>query len=92
MQEIIWNPQLVPFHGIRPRKAGGRLVYKVEGRGEFPTDMLRYDAAWPRNEGAQILGRDRRTVELTALGCTPKRWESFGWNVVVEGGIKEVQP
>ena len=65
---------------------------EVEGFGEFPFDMLRYDNAHPTEErdSGQLSrfasGLDgRRKVRVTALATTkrwpftPARWESFGW-------------
>jgi hypothetical protein len=68
--------------------------YTVEGRGEFPVDMLRKEFARPFSE------EDRIKIEATiADGLKPReirrvtlvtreretldgRWESFGWRVV----------
>ena len=63
----------------------------VEGRGLFPTDMLRYDQCAPvgPDDVAAIHPEvtERRQVKLNAFTkyITPARWESFGWNVVYEG-------
>lgn len=62
-------------------------TFIVEGRGEFPFDMLRHSSAWPADTtSALALGRrDRRRVALTARTLryvVPERWESFGWRVV----------
>jgi len=63
--------------------------YKVQGKGQFPVDMLRYDSAWVedgsdfyRGEGSNEL----RTVTLSAIhhgSWQPcyDRWRSFGWFV-----------
>ena len=70
----------------------------VEGRGEFPFDMLRYDSAFPyREEDSSKLKpvpfvpgpRGLRRVVLcrrgvNALGSTGARWSSFGWQVLME--------
>jgi hypothetical protein len=68
------------------------FTFTVEGAGEFPMDMLRYDRCFPRNEkdanAAQDRERGRRQVELTRPHCeaywtpTEGRWQSFGWKVV----------
>jgi len=68
--------------------------FTVEGAGEFPLDMLRYDGCYPRTEEdanrAQDRERGRRQVECTKPMCPsywrPKaaRWESFGWKVIAE--------
>lgn len=76
----------------------GKLYFhyvKVTGTGDFPVDMLRYDACYPRTteDALKILGGytfafgERRTVELVRVsdsrsnGFTPGRWASFGWRV-----------
>jgi hypothetical protein len=65
--------------------------YKVTGRGPFPIDMLRYDRVYPASEGDSYtmggeIGADQgsRTVEVEGRGCTPARWLSFLWAVVVD--------
>lgn len=77
--------------------------FRVQGRGPFPLDMLRYDACFPRSEtDANVAQRDgemtrgeSRIVELTALDRasywtpTEGRWKSFGW-VLVELHREEV--
>ena len=71
----------------RPRE---RYRYKVSGTGHFPTDMLRYDCAYPASsEAVSAMGSDnprthvqRRTVELCSHHLpTIDRWRSFGWIV-----------
>lgn len=57
----------------------------VEGAGEFPVDMLRYDAAFPHKEEDSylIMERGKRKVSLlTQITPTQARWESFGWKVI----------
>ena len=69
-------------------------MYIVEGAFEFPTDMLRYDRAWP----ADSLSAERillgphddatalRQVRLHSIQLpTTARWESFGWRVNIVG-------
>lgn len=67
--------------------------FKVQGQGDFPTDMLRYDRCWPRVEGhpgGEILtprheSRARLTREVVLTGLhepTYGRWQSFGWEVI----------
>ena len=64
--------------------------FAVEGAGQFPIDMLRYDSCHPRTsaDAAAIEERGRRKVHLTGyhhtkhLPCTPERWRSFNWKVV----------
>ena len=81
-----------------PKKADIRFT--VEGRGEFPLDMLRYDRCFPRTgEDAEMMLtppdhlRSPRQVTLVALARenrywqpTEGRWLSFRWAVV------DVQP
>jgi hypothetical protein len=71
-------------------------TYVVEGRGEFPTDMLRRDNSAFHNatEGLYALqASKRRTVKLETP-VLPKfwtplvgRWESFGWKVIEHNGV-----
>lgn len=69
-----------------------RTDYRVEGSGEFPFDMLRYDCSFPATEPESgklhSHRRDHRHVLLSKyhsdkipLICEP-RWQSFGWRVV----------
>lgn len=72
-------------------------VFVVEGSGHFPTDMLRRDKCYPRNEDdSNALDRDdwagrRVCLERVVIGertegaywqPTIGRWESYGWRVV----------
>lgn len=62
-------------------------VFVVEGGGDFPMDMLRYDRCCPYQEAdsATIGGEGRRQVAVMVPGggsLTEARWESFGWKVV----------
>lgn len=78
-------------------KQGNNLHYSVRGRGEFPTDMLRYDVA---NAASPL---DRELIDLHSDPYTDsseevvvnlvmphadrrlpdaKRWASCGWEVV----------
>lgn len=66
-------------------------TYRVQGRGDFPLDMLRYDECWG-------VGRaDRAAIKritdvaklpprvVTLIGPrtpTTARWASFGWTVI----------
>jgi hypothetical protein len=59
--------------------------YKVNGFGEFPIDMLRYDEVYPaseRDSDTIMNSRSQRTVEVAGRSCTPARWESFLWRVI----------
>lgn len=64
-------------------------TFTVEGRGEFPEDMLRYDECAPLNyaDTRAMKQRGLRMVTLTGRKHTPTfaRWESFGWKVVAVG-------
>ena len=63
--------------------------YEVEGVGSFPLDMLRYDAAWPRNSESvsQMNMSSGNTVDRCVVGLqsynilTLARCLSFGWNI-----------
>lgn len=66
-------------------------TFTVEGAGQFPFDMLRYDSAFPASErdSYEISHDDkRRRVTLQAWVTrdsrvpTSGRWESFLWKVV----------
>ncbi len=68
--------------------------FTVEGSGEFPLDMLRYDKCWPMrcidvDKIEQPLGgwstRRVRLVTHVRTGQswpTIDRWRSFGWRVI----------
>jgi hypothetical protein len=73
------------------------VLFTVEGRGEFPLDMLRYDAAWPASERDALTAQDReargvRQVTLRTImhkgsrrpTINVARWHSFGWALVAE--------
>ena len=76
--------------------AGQKLtVFTVTGSGDFPFDMLRYDACWPVDtESAQGLTygpsledlQRHRTVTLCSYGPgvpTVRRWASYDWRAEV---------
>lgn len=64
--------------------------FTVEGGGEFPFDMLRYDQCWPTGsmDAAAITHEGKRRVALNGVAGLPgnypthARWLSFGWRVV----------
>ena len=64
--------------------------YEVQGVGPFPLDMLRYDSAWPANQGsvdgmvtARGHAEGRRIITLASYHRpTVDRWSSFGWTVL----------
>ena len=70
--------------------------FTVEGRGEFPCNLLRTDQCWPAGaEDAARLGahfvtadpegvRTRSVTLETAAKYSPnrQRWSSLGWRVV----------
>ncbi len=66
-----------------PRKTN--CSYTVTGRGNFPIDMLRYDAAWPMtgDDAANITATfqpraGRWTIKLASARLpTEGRWSSF---------------
>jgi hypothetical protein len=64
------------------------ITFDVEGKGDFPTDMLRYDHCWPATQtDAGLMGittfASTRQVRMRGLtGPTPARWASFGWKCV----------
>lgn len=58
--------------------------YTVEGGGQFPFDMLRYDNAWPlsQNDVGIMCHAGRRKVTLNGIRPpTVERWKSFLWEV-----------
>lgn len=85
------------------RERGEWFTFTVEGAGEFPFDMLRYDSCWPKR-GSHDSGKlsqhysdeRRRVVLVTCDGAapTPARWESFGWRYVGDGELRidDAQP
>lgn len=68
--------------------------FTVEGSGEFPFDMLRYDSCWPYegqdagNMANHERHRRRIALQTDGLGPTAKRWESFNWSVVESNGVE----
>lgn len=66
------------------RKERKYYVVTVEGYGQFPIDMLRYDAAFPHTEedSYRIMEQGKRVVNLlTQVAPTIPRWRSFNWDV-----------
>lgn len=77
------------------------MRFTVEGRGQFPVDMLRYDACWPdSSEDVFALTVERgdieeftttRKIHLRKWATSAKelptkgRWASFGWRVTDAG-------
>lgn len=67
--------------------------YVVEGSGDFPIDMMRYDCAYPERESdaRAVLRHEPRRIGLVqrsvhSNGPNIARWRSFTWRVVeVEG-------
>ena len=80
------------------KKVNGFLQYfTVEGEGDFPFDMLRYDNAWPELESeihklvpapTEKYGQPRRIklLRFTFNGEGPNeaRWKSFLWKIAGE--------
>jgi hypothetical protein len=79
------------------RKKGEWFEFTVEGSGEFPFDMLRYDSCWPKSEGhdsgqlSHHAHGKRRVVLVTCYegAPTPGRWESFNWCYVGPGELRD---
>lgn len=61
--------------------------FVVQGRGFFPTDMLRHDCCTPvRAVAGYTAGHQRATLSVAdGKLITRDRWSSFGWSVVGEG-------
>lgn len=74
-----------------------RFEFTVEGTGEFPFDMLRYDCCWPKSEAhdSHLLSgetRDRRRIVLLTdnpHAPTVGRWESFTWRVIGRADLRD---
>ncbi len=70
--------------------------FTVRGRGNFPFDMLRYDAAFPLDGTGELMGHifTRPSVcevnlgTLSFYGPTVDRWRSFGWTVSKSERVK----
>ncbi|KKN90149.1 hypothetical protein LCGC14_0232650 [marine sediment metagenome] len=71
-----------------------KTLFTVEGGGDFPADMLRYDNCWPYmsvDAAKAFPGKHgspdefrRREVRLLMAGDEPpteERWKSFMWKV-----------
>lgn len=64
--------------------------FTVEGKGEFPFDMLRYDSCWPARPGDVLnlvdVSSDEHTprkVTLRTYGAVrDERWASYKWPVL----------
>ena len=73
------------------------IQYDVTGTFSFPVDMLRYDAAWPRDTESALeivkewhLEDEKPIVKLASYQMpTEARWRSFSWSVV-PGSIRKV--
>ena len=70
-------------------------TFTVEGDGDFPFDMLRYDFAWPDSQkeipdlisylGEKYKSPRQVTLKRVAFNGerpTDARWQSFGWKVI----------
>jgi hypothetical protein len=66
------------------------VEFQVQGNGEFPVDMLRYDSCWPAREATDSIAisashRAKVSRTITLIGLrepTEGRWKSFGWKVL----------
>lgn len=79
------------------------VSFTVEGSGQFPVDMLRYDGCYPATEREDVLaiaahtyGEKRRVVLIVRplkgdkfVNLTPARWASFGWRFVGIGELRD---
>jgi len=71
-------------------------TFKVQGSGEFPIDMLRYDACYPADEsdartmlegfgsGMHTVYLRKRYAKKNEQQLTPDRWRSFGWRLITQ--------
>ena len=64
-----------------------KYLFRVEGTGTFPFDMLRYDACWPAR-GTDVINlawASSWSPVILLLQShrkpTADRWASFGWTV-----------
>lgn len=73
---------------LRPEQKPRTIYeYYVTGSGDFPTDMLRYDAAYPASTESAIAmtGEGKRSVLLQSYRePTIARWSSFLWSLGTE--------
>ena len=73
---------------IAERKRMYEHTYVVQGKGDFPTDMLRYDTSYPLDDinsyeglwGAALVHRGL----IPDWTPTMERWRSFGWGVLAD--------
>jgi hypothetical protein len=78
-----------------------RWEFTVVGGSQFPVDMLRYDACWPRDPESvgritsslsTRVPRARRELQVNLISNvkrpTSGRWQSFGWYVVKSEEVK----
>lgn len=78
----------------RLARAKQPTTFEVEGWGNFPIDMLRYDNCRPYSEqdsykiqDSYIARSAHRKVKLICFNAFQEpavgRWESFGWRVAI---------
>jgi len=84
----------------RSLESDGRVMYEyyVTGRGQFPYDMLRYDACWPVTSADAVkldtgpssgYGFTLRSILMHSYRApTVDRWTSFLWSV----GLENMEP
>jgi hypothetical protein len=99
-----WRRQRESEEAIMSKQAtAGMKLYEftVEGAGEFPLDMLRYDQCYPYSAvDSALMHREhseRRRIVLQSCSRrmpSRERWQSFTWTIVQVGpprsGIREL--
>jgi hypothetical protein len=79
--------------------AQNAIEFTVQGRGQFPADMLRYDLCWPAHQAdahsieswTDLVSESGKPFESRRINLrglkppTPGRWASFGWMVEING-------
>lgn len=69
-----------------------KVVFEVQGSGEFPLDMLRYDNCVPYTGSDSTSIKDDERAQRVVKLCRffivggrkepeMRRWESFGWRI-----------
>lgn len=69
-------------------------TFLVEGDGEFPYDMLRYEQCWPATSSDALAMEYRDSKRRVRLATDSlyqphtARWDSFQWHVINEDGMR----